>query len=84
MEKKHQTQWKSSEELAERRNNGDTFGKDEGHLQNEKSLPEKNKDAEFKEALHPSSFHTLPLFSVALSSLTTAFSGGKLYQTEGK
>lgn len=49
-------------------NDGKTIGKDEGHHQNEKSLPEKKKNAEFKEALCLSGFHTLPLFSVALSN----------------
>lgn len=40
----------------ERRDDGETFGKDEGHHQNEKSLTEKNKNSEFKkEVAHFSS-----------------------------
>ena len=56
MKKKHQKRWKSSEELMEKRDDGETVGKDEGHSQNEKSLTEKNKNSELEEeALHFSS-----------------------------
>lgn len=56
MKKKHQRRWKSSEELLEKRGDGETVGKDEGHSQNENSLTEKNKNSELKEeALHFSS-----------------------------
>lgn len=69
MGKKDQTQWKSSEELAERKNDGETIGKDEDHHQNEKPLPEQNESAEFKEeAQHSSSFLPPPPSTFTFSS----------------